>query len=104
MWLFVPTVLGASVNVRPEDYVSVVGAPTSLYELTGTLSITGLADAFSGDWKSSFKSVCGWNVANEAKLKFLSTAAQTRFIHDRVDWIKGLGARLSDYGYTDYEA
>lgn len=104
MWLFVPTVLGASVNVRPEDYVSVVGAPTALYELTGSMNVAGLANAFSGDWKASFKSVCGWNVANEAKMQFLSTAAQTRFIHDRVDWIKGLGARLSDYGYTDYEA
>lgn len=101
MWLFIPTVMGASVNVRPEDYVSVVGAPKSLYSLTGSLDTSKLSDIFKGDWKTLFKSVCGWNVANEEKMKFLSTSAKERFIHDRIDWIKGLGAKLSDYGYSD---
>lgn len=100
-WLFIPTVLGASVNVRPEDYVSVVGGPNALYELTGSMSVTGLSSVFSGDWKTLFKSVCGWNVADEAKMTFLSPAAKDKFIADRVSWIKGLGARLSDYKYTE---
>ena len=100
-WLFVPTVLGASVNVRPEDYVSVVGVPSTLYELTGTLGISGLATAFSGDWKTLFKSVCGWNVADEAssKMTFLSDDDKTKFIDARKTWIEGLGASLDDYGY-----
>ncbi len=103
-WLFVPTVFAASCNIRPDDYVSIVGGPTSTYDLTGTANIAAISSVFQGDWKTLFKSVCGWNVANEEKMRFLSTPAQTRFIHDRIDWIKGLGARLSDYGYTDYES
>ena len=103
-WLFVPTVFAASCTIRPDDYVSIVGGPTSTYDLTGTANIAAISSVFQGDWKTLFKSVCGWNVANEEKMRFLSTPAQTRFIHDRIDWIKGLGARLSDYGYTDYES
>lgn len=103
-WLFVPTVFAASCNIRPDDYVSIVGGPTSTYDLTGTANIAAISSVFQGDWKTLFKSVCGWNVADEEKMRFLSTPAQTRFIHDRIDWIKGLGARLSDYGYTDYES
>lgn len=107
MWLFVPTVLGASINVLPEDYVSIVGGPKSLYTLTGTGGMTVLSKATEGDWRSSFKSVCGWNVVDENKITFmtdLKDPPKTRFIKNRIDWIKGLGARLSDYGYTDYEA
>lgn len=103
-WLFVPTVLAASCNIRPDDYVSIVGGPTSTYDLSGSAGISDIKSVFEGDWKTLFKSVCGWNVADETKMKFLSPAAQKRFIEGRVDWIKGLGALLSDYGYTDYES
>ena len=101
-WLFVPTVLSASVNIRPEDYVSIVGAPTALHELTGTGRAENFPDVFSGDWRTLFKSVCGWNVADESKMQFLNSPDDlNKFISDRVSWIKGLGARLSDYGYTE---
>ena len=101
-WLFVPTVLSASLNICPRDYVSVVGGPTTTYELSGSLAI---GDVFTGKWGGSFKSVCGYNVIDEdttkANMIFLNDDARNRFISDRVSWIKGLCARLSDYGYTE---
>lgn len=104
-WLFVPTVFAASCNIRPSDYVSIVGGPTSTYDMTGKAQIADIKSVFQGDWKTLFKSVCGWNVADEdeKKMKFLSPAAKQRFVEDRVAWIKGLGAKLSDYGYSDTE-
>ena len=99
-WLFVPTVLAASLNIRPGDYVSVVGGPTTVYPLTGSAQLGTITSIFNGSWGNSFKSVCGFNVADEDEMSFLSKA-KDRFIADRIAWIKGLGARLSDYGYTE---
>lgn len=101
-WLFVPTVFAASLNILPESYVSKVGVPSeSQMDLTGQLnplspSLSGIA--FAGDWKTQFKSVCGWNVLNEASTEFIGTGA-TDFRTERTNWIDGLGARRSDYGY-----
>ena len=107
-WLFVPTVFAASCNIRPDDYVSIVGVPSSTYSLSGSADMASINTVFKGDWKTLFKSVCGWNVADEgvtdtgvAKMTFLNVAAKNKFIEERVAWIKGLGAKLSDYGYTD---
>lgn len=98
-WLFVPTVLGASLNIHPDSYMSKVGNPGEDYDLSGMGNPITTKTAWMGEWKDGFKSVCGWNVADEDKMNFIDTASREEFISERKEWILGLGANLETQGY-----
>lgn len=109
-WCFVPTVFAACVNIHPDSFVVPVGTPnnTTKPDLTGAGGI--ISSAFTGNWKLSFKSVCGWNVASEDDvwntgvkvsngMQFMTETDRENFVTARKNWITGLGAKLADHGY-----
>ena len=89
-------------NIHPDSLVSIVGKPSEPYELSGSGNPITLVKAFderySNKWTANFKSVCGWNVADESKIQFYGSG-EAEFIAARKKWIQDLGADLSDQGY-----
>ena len=103
---FVPSVMSACYNIHPMDYASIVGCNSSDIELSGGIdpgdsacqSIFGEKE----DWTTNFRTMFGFNVANELNNKMIFTGTgKDEFIKRRCAWLSKLGVSLSKYETVD---